>query len=97
MQEQPQGSCGIPSFFVLCPPWYAIDQFNHIVLGVNPYQFVINFYHTMPALNSRVCGFVSTNQLNKMAADRALIKAARGLITCQATEETGGNDTYDAL
>ena len=38
----------------------------------------------MPALNSRVCGFVSTNQLNKMAADRVLIKAIRGLITCQA-------------
>jgi hypothetical protein len=37
----------------------------------------------VPALNSRVCGFVSTNQLNKMAADRALIEAARGLITCQ--------------
>ena len=38
----------------------------------------------MPALNSRVCGFVLTNQLNKMAADRVLMEAARGLITCQA-------------
>jgi len=32
-----------------------------------------------------------------MAANRALIEAARGLITCQATKEAGGNDTYDAL
>jgi hypothetical protein len=31
------------------------------------------------------CGFVSTSQLNdEMAADRVLIEAARGLITCQA-------------
>ena len=45
----------------------------------------------MPALNSRVCGFVSTSQLdNKMAADRALIEAARGLITCQGTEQADG-------
>jgi hypothetical protein len=39
----------------------------------------------VPALNLRICGFMSTNQLdNKMAANRVLIKAARGLITCQA-------------
>ena len=39
----------------------------------------------MPALNLRVYSFVSTSQLdNKMAADRVLIEAARGLITYQA-------------
>ena len=32
-----------------------------------------------------------------MAADRALMEVARGLITCQATEQSGGNDIYDAL
>ena len=52
--------------------------------GVYLYQFVIKIYRTIPALNSRVCGFVSTSQLdNKMAADRVLMEAARGLITCQ--------------
>jgi len=33
---------------------------------------------------------MSTNQLNKIAADRALIEAARGLITCQGTEQADG-------
>ena len=52
--------------------------------GVYLYQFVIDFYRTVPALNSRVCGFILTSQLdNKMAANRALMEAARGLITCQ--------------
>ena len=51
---------------------------------VNLYRFIMNFCRTVPALNSRVCGFVSTSQLDKMAADRVLIEAARGLITCQA-------------
>ena len=32
-----------------------------------------------------------------MAADRVLIEAVRGLITCQATKQADGNDTYDAL
>ena len=32
-----------------------------------------------------------------MAADRALIKAVRGLITCQATKQASGNDIYNAL
>ena len=52
--------------------------------NVNLYWFIINFYYTVPALNSRVCGFVLTSYLDKMAANRVLIEAARGLITCQA-------------
>ena len=32
-----------------------------------------------------------------MAANRVLMEAARGLITCQATKQANGNDTYDAL
>ena len=32
-----------------------------------------------------------------MVADRALIEAARGLITCQATKQAGGNNIYNTL
>ena len=32
-----------------------------------------------------------------MAVNKALIKAARGLITYQATKQASGNDTYNAL
>ena len=35
--------------------------------------------------------------IDKMAADRALIEAVRGLITYQATEQSGGNDIYNTL
>ena len=32
-----------------------------------------------------------------MAPDRALIKAARGLITYQATKQSNGNNIYNTL
>ena len=32
-----------------------------------------------------------------MAANRALMEAARGLRTCQTGDQAGGNDIYDAL
>jgi hypothetical protein len=56
------------------------------VRGVYLYRFVINFGHAVPALNSRVYGFVLTNQLNQIVANRALIEAVRRLITYQATK-----------
>jgi hypothetical protein len=43
-------------------------------------------------------GFVSTKSIKiKIAADRALMEAARGLRNCQTGDWSGGKYIYDAL